>query len=591
VGENIDPTWIAFRGEPPFDQRLVDVGLGRVARHYAQLVDYPLETRSAVRDGAGLAVIGDAEPRCRWPHFAADSQLAVASAYAPTGWHRVVAGGSPDLAALRLARRIASDPDDVIRALSAPLAMSVLDLRSASLTVINDSLGAGRVFELSGPRLTVWSNRPGALHLFAGSRPTADPHGWRLIAAAGWLLGQASPIAGVRRLPPGAVVSVARGRAVEVRETDAVAELVAPDATAGDLVSAAARDIAEQAAQAARLWPGAADVDLSGGRDSRVVAAATIAAGVEARYLTSDATPGEAEVARALVAAAPQRLNHRVRKRTPGSASPKTPLLERAGNLHLLHDGVRHPQKLRGKMTLPRPRPGRARFSGHGGEIAHGFFYRSPREIRRLRGRRKRLPARVMRYFEKGHRAALPESYEAADEVVESTLDAGRRHGLRGPELLDWFYLVDRFAHRSGMATDSERVALFATPAVIAASFSLRPRERVEARLHDELIARLVPQWRGRPYFKAPRARVPRIRRERLWEAEGDAAAVEEILAAGGSWTELYSREHAVAAWRQVRAGGGSGKWESLFEGIVYRATFDQHLDALGRAAEAAELR
>ena len=176
-----------------------------------------------------------------------------------------------------------------------------------------------------------------------------------------------------------------------------------------------------------------------------------------ARFLTSDATPGEADVARALIEAAPGDLDHEVSRTEAGSATPSTELLERARNLHLLHDGVRHPQKLRGKMTLPRPRPRNATFSGHGGEIAHGFFYKNERQLKKVSRRKKRIPDRVMRFFEKDHGAARPEAYEVALAVVEENFDAGREAGLDGPVLLDWFYLTERFAHRSGLATDSER--------------------------------------------------------------------------------------------------------------------------------------
>lgn len=584
MGENIDSTWLAFAGGPQLDADSLDERLRRVERHYSGLVEYPLRARSALVDGRGIAVIGDAEPLCRWPLFASDRELAVGLAHVPYGWHRAVGDQPLGEACLAVGRMARDDPERAARILTAPVAIAVLDHASTSLTLVNDSLGAARVFELATPGLTVWSNRPGALSIFTGSRPGADPLGWRLLAAAGWLLGNASPIAGVRRVAGGSVIS-AGPDGIAARSTDSLTELVRPTGTFGELAAEAASEMSEQARRVDALWPEPADVDLSGGRDSRVVAAASVAAGLEARYLTSDATPGEADVARALVAAAPGEPDHVVRKQKGGSATPTTPLLERARNLHRLHDGVRHPQKLRGKMTLPRPRPQGAKLSGHGGEIAHGFFYKSRGELWRLRGSRRRLVARIMRFFEKGHGGASPESYAAAEEAVRDTLSAGRDRGMRGPALLDWFYLVDRFPHRSGMATDSERIALFAGPAVIAASFRLSPSERVEAKLHDELIARSVPAWREIPYFEAPSGPAPRLRRERLWEVEADALAVEEILAAGGDWTEHYDRDRALRLWRAARAGEGKGKWESLFEGIVYRATFDEHLAALARAA------
>jgi hypothetical protein len=103
------------------------------------------------------------------------------------------------------------------------------------------------------------------------------------------------------------------------------------------------------------------------------------------------------------------------------------------------------------------------------------------------------------------------------------------------------------------------------------------------------VIGELVPEWRDIGFFRAERRRMPSIRRQRLWEVPGDAAVVEEILAGGGSWTEIYDPERATSAWRELRDGGGSSKWEAIFEGIVYRHTFDEHLRELSRAAAGAQ--
>jgi hypothetical protein len=581
VGENIDPTWLAWASKQVLDPEAISNALARVEAHYRRLVDYPLQTKSAGTSKLGLAAIGDADPSCRWPHFAKEGRLAIATAYVPTGWERLTGEFDLERAPIALARRVLADPEALSRELNAPVALATLDSEAGRLVVANDAIGAARLYAFEAGGVTVWSSRPGALCLFTGTRPQVDPRGWRVLAAAGWFLADASPIDGVRRVG-GGTVAEADDAGVRQRRTGAVGRLVASPARGGDLAEAAAEQAREQARTAAALWPGRADVDLSGGRDSRLSAAAVVAAGTPARFLTSDATPGEADVAAELVAAAPVEMDHRIRKTKPGSATPGTPLLERAAHLHLLHDGVRHPQKLRGKMTLPRPRPSSATFSGHGGEIAHGFFYKNSKELRRLRRRGDRLVKRVMRFFTKDHQAAVPAAYSEAEEVIRSTLDTGRELGLEGPVLLDWFYLVDRFAHRSGIATDSERISVFATPAFIRAAFALSPEERLDDSLHQDVIGRLVPQWRDVRFFQAEQKRMPKIRRERLWEVPADAEVIESILAAGGSWTEIYDANEARSAWRELRAGGGSAKWEGIFEGIVYRNSFDAHLAELG---------
>ena len=584
MGENIDPTWIAWSAEGERSEAWALSRLELVRRHYAQLVDYPLAIESASAERVGMSTIGDAEPACRWPHFAVDEKHAVATAYVPTGWERITGPVGLAEAPLALAREITKAPQEASRELNAPAAAAVIDRVNGQLTVVNDALGAARAYEAEASGIRAWSNRPGALVIFLGLSASADARAWLVLAAATWFLGDTAPIEGMRRLPGGTIIEAGPGGLAE-RRSWALEDWVAPGGSLAVLAAEAGDDALAQARTANELWPGTARVDLSGGRDSRLAAAAVIAAGTPAKFRTSDATPGEADVARALIAAAPGDHEHNVTRTEPGSATPSTPLLERAANLHLLHDGVRHPQKLRGKNTLPRPRPKNALFSGHGGEIAHGFFYKNERQLKRAR-RRNRVPKRIMRFFTKEHEAARREAYDEAGRIVDESLRAGQAAGLEGPTLLDWFYLTDRFAHRSGLATDSERISVFATPGFVRAAFALEPEDRLTDRLHLEVIGRLVPNWRDQPFFEPPakRRNGPSIRRDRLWEIEADARVFEEILAAGGAWTELYRADDVKAAWRELRAGEGSAKWEAVFEGIVYRQTFDDHLKRLTQA-------
>jgi hypothetical protein len=584
--ENIDPTWLAWAlDEPPAPDRIA-AALDRVERHYARLVDYPLERRVRQEGPLGVAVIGDAEPRCRWPHFSEDPEIAIVTAYAPTGWEPLCGESDPRRAPLPLARALLARPRDAAEALNAPAVTAVLDRRPARLLVLGDAIGAGRLYELRFAGGSAWSNRAGALPLFTGLVPTADERGWRLLAAASWALADSTPLAGVRKAGAGALIE-ATPDGVRRAGADGPSALVRGGDRLGALAGEAAERARMQALAAGRLWKQGAEVDLSGGRDSRVVAAAAIAAGIDARFHTSDVNPGEAEVARRLVAAAPRPLEHEVKRGSEREVKPReAPLLERARNVHLVHDGLRHPQKLRGEMAMPRRRPEGATLSGHGGEIAHGFFYGTHRQARRLRrGGDEALVERVLRFFAKGLGAARPEAYEEAQGAVRATLARGRDLGLDGPVLLDWFYLVDRFAHRSGVGAHAERISVFTVPAFVRAAFSLTPRQRVGARLHAAMIEALVPEWSAIPFYEAEAAAMPKVRRLRLWESPDDAAAIESLLAGGGSWEELYDADRVRAAWRELRDGGGKAKWEAAFEGIAYRAAFDDYLAVLAAAA------
>jgi hypothetical protein len=581
VSEKLDPTWIAYALDHAGDRAVLEAGVRRVRSHYDTLVDYPTRAQSELRPHLGLVVVGDAEPRCRWPHFAADHDLTVATAYVPTGWQHLVGALGPDAAPVPLGRAILAAPEAAAARLATPFVLGVIDHQRERLVVVNDCLATGRLYEFAFDGGRVWSNRAAAPLLFAGAEPRADERGWRLLAAASWVIGDATLLRGVRKVGPGVVIEAGAPGEVSKRSTDAAAPLVRSSRVdVRELVAPACEEAVRQARTAGQVWPGRAAVDLSGGRDSRTVAGAVLRAGLDARFNTSDVVPGEADIARQLVASAPKPMEHHVRKGSDDAIKAHDrPVLDRALNAILLHDGMRHPQKMRGKQTLPRTRPLSATLSGHGGDVAHGWLYKTQRDLRRVRwGGTRARRARIMRLFTKDHGAARPEAYEDARAEADLILADARRMGIRGPVQLEWFYVIERFANRTGIGAHAERVSIFGTPEFLRAAFAQRPEERVQSLLHRLMVAHLVPEWAGIPFFKAERARMRHVRRLRIWDAPEDAAVVDRILASDGPWAELYDPERVRSAWREVRNGGGKASWEAIFEGAVYREAFERYL-------------
>ena len=86
-------------------------------------------------------------------------------------------------------------------------------------------------------------------------------------------------------------------------------------------------------------------------------------------------------------------------------------------------------------MPLPLPvEPTRPTLSGHGGEIAHGFYYALPEELSEVRkGGGTALVDRLEKAARQKHAAAHRAAYSAYRDEVERALDEGRRHGLVGP--------------------------------------------------------------------------------------------------------------------------------------------------------------
>jgi hypothetical protein len=605
-GNVITETWLAYAFERPLAIERVRAALARVGAHYGAQLAEPPPLRASLGDTDGLALWRHDDDGSRWPAWAEGEGIVVAATAAPAGWRRVVGEVGPSEAALPLGRALAERPERLAE-LVPPFVIGIREASagpgaaSGRLTIVNDFAGAGRIYEKRleptdgtlGAEGWVWSNRLGALPIFAGTEPEPDERGWSLFAAAGWFIADATAIRGTTKVAPGTAIGVRAGAGgagahIHHHQTRAAGELAGQhEVYFRGAVEEAANQAIGLARDLAELFAEPPSVDLSGGRDSRVSAAGAVAANIDCRFATGDQEPGEVEIARQLVETAPHRLEHLV---TRPETDPDDDLRQRVRAIHLVHDGMRNPQEIRRPMPLPLPvEPTRPTISGHGGEIAHGFYYPSPKKLSEVRkGGEAGLVDRLEQAARQKHAAAHRGAYRTYRSEVESALDQGRRHGLAGADLLDYFYLVHRLVYRSGLGARSGRYSACATPAFVRAAFDLTPEQRLEGKLHLELIARLVPEWSEVPFFEPDDAGpLPEIRRARIWEKPGHAEAVEEMIAGGKAWPQLFRRRPVRGAWKDAPKGKGHQHWEAIFNRIVWREGFEEHLRELGRAATA----
>ncbi len=387
----ITQTWLAYAFERPLAVERVRAALGRVGAHYGAQLAEPPPLRASLGDTDGLALWGH-DDGSRWPAWAEGEGIAVAATAAPAGWRRVVGEVGAAEAALPLGRALAERPQ-LLAELVPPFVIGVREASagpgaaSGRLTIVNDFAGAGRIYERRleptdgtlGAEGWVWSNRLGALPIFAGAEPEPDERGWSLFAAAGWFIGDATPIRGTTEVAPGTAIHVRAGAGgagahIHHHVTRAAGELAGRhEAYFRGAVDEAANQAIGLARDLAELFAEPPTVDLSGGRDSRIPAAAAGAAGIDCRFATDDQEPGETE--------------------------PDDDLRRRVRALHLVHDGMGDPEEIRGALPLPIPvEPTRPTLSGDGGEIARGFNYPSPGVLSEIRnGGEEDLPERLER--------------------------------------------------------------------------------------------------------------------------------------------------------------------------------------------------
>lgn len=583
----IDNTWVAYAFDKPAARDGVERSLNRVRAHYAELYAEPLQDRSHVSPTVGMALWRRDDSRLRWAPWVEDGGMIVASTNAVAGWERLIGQVDVARAPLELGRALAADPERVSE-LTPPFVMAVLDQERERLLIVNDFLATARLYEMRTPAGRVWSNRLGALPLFAGGQPELDPEGWAIHAAAGWFLGSTTPLRGAVKVRPGSAITVEgspTGAAIHHDETDAVRRLVAPRrASLSNQAAAAADQSVALSRSIGSIWSVGPTINLSGGRDSRISAAGAIAAGLDAKFRTMDIEPGEVDAARELLAAAPSPIELGVM--TMDRGEPDDSLAERIGGTHLVHDGLANPMGGQSSLDLPQQGFVAPLVTGHGGELGHGFYYDAARLRRELRpATRKRLMRRLERSGRQRHNSAREDAYALYLAEVERTLDEGRAHGVRGASLLDYYYLAERLPHRAGLGSRNDRYSACVTPAFVRGSFDLTPRQRTRAMLHRAVLQELMPAWNEIPFFHGGGGRMRPMKRARIWERPRHSQDMEEMLASSELWSDAFDPDRIQAMWREAKAGEGHSHYEAAFMRIAWRVCFVDHARLLTRRA------
>lgn len=472
---------------------------------------------------------------------------------------------------VRLARRLL-DGEDVHAEVVPPFGLLALD-EPWRFVLQQDWLGMSRLFAASHDGVTGFCNRPTLLARVLGLPVRPDLDGWGSYAVAGCFGGDLSPVRGVRLLGPGARVegrrTDERGWVLTTTQRHAVDDLVraARGLSEEEALALAGDGIAGAVASAVDLSRSPIELGLSGGKDSRLVAAAFVAAGRLPQLNTNVDTPAEGETAAHLVALLRRNrgldpVHHQYRAGASAGVLGLG-LGERLRRLQLQHDfqfpstyTVRPPGPDR---LSPRARP--MSFTGSGGELATGYWY--PAE-----GADARAAALA---HQLGH-AARPDVVAAERARLEDVLARGSALGLRDEELCDYLYLVERVRRWYTSAYFTGMVTPFLAPGFVTASFALPPAAKRARALHGALLRRWVPEWAEVPYVSISTGRSTATR---VWEGDGletleqlarrtagelpalmDAPAVESALAAAATGRASRAQEKTLQqlAWLAAAA-------------------------------------
>lgn len=524
----------------------------------------------------------------------------VASIYAPLGYSAVTGSAPIERAPLVLGDALVADPTRMFD-ITPPFVLTRLDVQAETLDIFTDVLGVGRLFELATPWGWVWSNRAIAALRFADRAAVADEVGWAQSAVADEFFGALTPYEGVR------VIDAATRIHIDGRtgtRLDTVVDTVSTWSQAATSTPDLRQALAEQAADSLRvavasmskLYGVAPTVDLSGGRDSRLVASAFVAAGADFALNSHDAVPGDLSTAIELVALlGKQAPEHLVRHRPTGGTVEPPPLyaLESARRWHEYADGLRPCTFI--AHTAP------AQFDAHtglvvggvGGELAHGFFYPGNVDALDLLP----LPQRLGRYASSvlSRQGPVPGAGVAARNDllahIRAVLGGIADRGFTDARALDVYYMRERLRRWGSTGERIGTVSPLLSPSFVAAALALTPEARRANSLHRDIVRRLVPQWADVPFFPgetpavaavAPTAATapkPQVasRVMRLADA-ADADDVASLLADPSTWGTGFDVPTVHRYWHASREGTTTGREERVLRSAVWRAAFEDVL-------------
>jgi hypothetical protein len=466
---------------------------------------------------------------------------------------------------------------------------------SADRAVLRARTGLARVdpvYLAETPGAVVVSDRACWAAAVTGRLGDHDPVMAGAFLSLGYPAGAATPFRGVRALAGDHSLRVTGGRAVITRAGGRQAGADGRHAGAGDIRGAGDLVAAALVAAVRPLGQEAVPVELSltGGKDSRLIAAALAAAGVPFRARTHGFA-GHPDVIIARMIAERLGLEHTVTEPRAAAAGPdpkrpqppdKAELLGRLRSAVLVSDGMLSAFENIGSWVRPdhAAAVGPVQAGGHGGELLRGGYaqvaWRSPTSQRPVGAAQAWSSAAAAELFRRLTTRRLGLLRPAAAAAYLASLAPWATAIGTGPlRALDDFYLVNRAGRWSAAARQaylirSPLVQPLFSDGVISAARAVPLRQRMNDQLHRDVLASLCPELLGLPLADHP------------WQGERPTADTVLTARPGASAPADWRRSEATTGFLReyvldLGGIGGIGGTGQLF-GIVSRRAAERVL-------------
>jgi hypothetical protein len=358
----------------------------------------------------------------------------------------------------------------------------------------NDFLGVGRLYYFAGNKCAIFSSSLVALCLALPKDPEENLEYWNGYFTTGGGLGKLTNIKDVFLAPPGSKLTYISGE-IKIYDTHSYKKLLNLK-KAGELhVKSPIKKSIEIIRLASPYLENNLKLGVSGGRDSRLIAALLLKEGIKFSAYTQTPPALEATVAKKLFDVLPQ--NIKWTERNGGlarEAKNSQSILGRGISWASFNSGESWSTLLKGISPHQSNVSEKIELTGFAGEIARGHYYTSSDIDVNFK---LRILSFLNSYLK--NREIIPNQIKINTvEKIKADMFDAMVDGIDGLYVLDYFFALNRIRRQYPIFYNN--LAPLFTPEMAIETFFLKPRDKLHASYIVKQTNNLVPEWSSIPY-------------------------------------------------------------------------------------------
>ncbi len=448
------------------------------------------------------------------------------------------------------------------------------------LEIANDVLGLVRLFHYSFDSGDVWTTRMGLAHVFMGEAPVRNALAWQGMATIGWAPGGSTQLGSGRQVAGASRVVVRTGAHGTIVDAQNELGQWLNDAKTGPEPSAATNvSDMEQLMTTAKRWPVPAISDLSGGKDSRLIAAI----GILSRSIKSVRTiandTGEVATAQALMASIDTDIEHMIVQKPNRSSVAGDGVFHRLATQHEAFEGRYLPATaFHAAAFAGFKSPKQARFNGLGGEVMNGGSFTRGTWGKRLDGAPlSRAGDRIASLVSNGSLGVSTQAIESVNDFAhEYPAIIAEASGIDTPNgVLDLFYNTDRMPNWSNVFAETDKVCPLFASSILSLGARNIGSPVPDGELHKKFLSEAMPSWLDVPFYKATgtsKRVLPMV-----WE-NPDWMQIRRYILQNADRLESFSADGLSSIVRDIDdTREVSSRHEVAIHRFLWNATFDSY--------------